>query len=447
MGRRKMNIIHEGEGVIRNIKWCGDLIAWSNEKGVKIYSLSEKRLITFIIKDHDTRLRDELYRCCLLWLDQDTLVLGWADRFKICKVVRKFTGTLPSNTKASKALSALAVSVLPSSSSTFGSSDKKDFGTHVEVVSVVETDFYTCGLAPFKDTNQFLLLCYEKSENGKNELVTLDDTRPHIRVIQANQDSFEEISFDVINIKDYEKNRPFEYRLDFIIDEGSYFILSPKDVIKAMPRSFDDHLKWLMERFNFEQALEDIKNAAPNSAKIYTYQAVALNYIDYLIASKQHKEAADWCSKITLDNKNWEEKILIFAKEGKLEEIFEKIPSSNPTLAPVIYEKVLNEFLRLKNYQVFKYLVKKWPCDIYDLKCITNALLDAQRRDDSQILLECLAILYEYQKLLDKAFVIYINLADQAVFEFLIKHNLYECAFENIIQLIGLNKDVILTMF
>lgn len=35
MGRRKTNILHEGEGIIRNIKWSEDLIAWSNDKVVK----------------------------------------------------------------------------------------------------------------------------------------------------------------------------------------------------------------------------------------------------------------------------------------------------------------------------------------------------------------------------------------------------------------------------
>lgn len=32
MGRRKTNILHEGEGIIRNIKWSNDLIAWSNDR-------------------------------------------------------------------------------------------------------------------------------------------------------------------------------------------------------------------------------------------------------------------------------------------------------------------------------------------------------------------------------------------------------------------------------
>ena len=47
-----------------------------------------------------------------------------------------------------------------------------------------------------------------------------------------------------------------------------------------------------------------------------------MNYIDYLIMSKQHKTAAEWCSKIKMSAKTWEEKILIFAKEGKLDVFF-----------------------------------------------------------------------------------------------------------------------------
>ena len=44
-----------------------------------------------------------------------------------------------------------------------------------------------------------------------------------------------------------------------------------------------------------------------------------MNFIDFLLLSKQYKEAAEWCGKTALPSKDWEEKILIFAKEGKLE--------------------------------------------------------------------------------------------------------------------------------
>ena len=77
---------------------------------------------------------------------------------------------------------------------------------------------------------------------------------------------------------------------------------------------------------------------------------------------------------------------------------------------------------------------------MYDVKCITNAVLDIQRRSDDPTLLQSLALLYEYQRLFDKSFVIYINLADQTVFDFLVKHSLYECAFDNLTRLIELNR-------
>ncbi len=107
-------------------------------------------------------------------------------------------------------------------------------------------------------------MCYEKLGNEENigAMEIPEDSRPHIRVIDIHPDSFEETSLDAVTIKDYEKNRPCDYRLDFIQDEGAFFIIGPKDIIKATPRSFDDHIRWLMDRFEFEQALTDIKNAS-----------------------------------------------------------------------------------------------------------------------------------------------------------------------------------------
>ena len=200
------------------------------------------------------------------------------------------------------------------------------------------------------------------SSTGSPE--TLIDPRPHIRVISAHPDSFEEISFDAVTIKDYEKNQPLHYRLDFIAEEGLFFILSPKDVIKAMPRSIDDRIKWFIERCEFGHAFDVIKRAATaglgNTIKVYTQQVVSLHYIDFLLMSKRYREASEWCGKVTLSAKVWEEKIVLFAKEGKLEEIYERIPTSNPTMAPAIYEQVLNEFLRLKQFVIFKLLILKW---------------------------------------------------------------------------------------
>jgi hypothetical protein len=105
--------------------------------------MTEKRIITYLTKDHDARLRDELFRCSLLWFDPDTLVIGWADRFKICKIIRRHSvanlAASGNSGKAANAISAMAATVLSSGAgiaSTFvaaSSNDKRDFGTHVEL--------------------------------------------------------------------------------------------------------------------------------------------------------------------------------------------------------------------------------------------------------------------------------------------------------------------------
>ena len=60
----------------------GELIAWANDLGVKIYDLTSKQRITFIARDHSPDLRPELYRCNLCWKDDTTLLIGWGDTVK-----------------------------------------------------------------------------------------------------------------------------------------------------------------------------------------------------------------------------------------------------------------------------------------------------------------------------------------------------------------------------
>ena len=109
-------------------------------------------------------LRDEIYRCSLLWLDENTLVIGWADRFKICKVVRRHhaglvmmgdvgtaSGANSSGIGGGGALRKGSSKVLGATLGALGatgigsnfvtSSDKKDLGTHVEISMVLEEDF------------------------------------------------------------------------------------------------------------------------------------------------------------------------------------------------------------------------------------------------------------------------------------------------------------------
>jgi hypothetical protein len=47
---RKGEVIHKGEGPITNIKWKGNMIAWANSEGVKIYDTERNQLFAYIEK-------------------------------------------------------------------------------------------------------------------------------------------------------------------------------------------------------------------------------------------------------------------------------------------------------------------------------------------------------------------------------------------------------------
>jgi hypothetical protein len=79
-----------------------------------------------------------------------------------------------------------------------------------------------------------------------------EDRRPVLRIIKPFPDYYEEFSVDLINVKDYEKNKCCDYCLDYLMDENMFFIVCPKDIAVAKPRTFDDHIDWLIGRQEYE---------------------------------------------------------------------------------------------------------------------------------------------------------------------------------------------------
>lgn len=100
----KDNVIHAGEGPIHAIAWRGDLIAWANNLGVKVYDCATSERITYISRSQGAPPPDQ-YRCCLHWAKDDTLLIGWADSVKIAVVKEKKAqggpgGVAPSQVKS-----------------------------------------------------------------------------------------------------------------------------------------------------------------------------------------------------------------------------------------------------------------------------------------------------------------------------------------------------------
>jgi len=251
-------VLHSGEGPIWAIEWRGDLIAWANDAGVKIYDRVSAQRIGYIDRGANAP-RAELFKCTLHWKDDRTLVIGWADHIKIVRVRNRpktQTGGLP-----------------PLS---------------IEVLSVWEVDCMVSGLAPYHDTG-YVVLAYIPPDTYTNE-ATQDRAeqrrkaanRPELRII----DRGDEIAADELAVTSFERYICNDYSLirsKRQDDVDVFLVLTPSDLIVVQPRDEADHIDWLVERERYEEALTAAEELQEKHGGAFDVQAIGLKYMQHLV--------------------------------------------------------------------------------------------------------------------------------------------------------------------
>ncbi|CAH2283280.1 vacuolar sorting-associated 41 homolog [Pelobates cultripes] len=407
LNRWKTTVLHEGEGNITNIKWRGNLIAWANNMGVKIYDIMTRQRITNVPRG-DTSLRPDMYPCSLFWKDNLTLVVGWGKSVKVCSVKERH---------------ASEVRDLPS--------------RYVEIVSQFDTEFFISGIAPLCD--QFVMLFYVKETSDQKNKVFC--ARPRFDIIQPHPDSYEEVSSDAITVRGFQENECRDYRLEYAEGESLFYIISPRDVVLAKERDQDDHIDWLLGRKKYEEALMAAEISQKN-IKRHDIQDIGIAYIAHLLEKGAYDTAARKCQKILGKNmKLWEEEVIRFKKIGQLKAISRYLPRGDLRLKPVIYEMILDEFLKT-DHESFATLIREWPGDLYNGKSIAKALKGyLSRYPENRTLLEALAELYTYDQRYDQALEIYLTLRNKEAFELIHKHDLFSSIKDKIVLLMDFDKE------
>lgn len=233
------------------------------------------------------------------------------------------------------------------------------------------------------------------------------------------------------------------------------FIHSPYDCILASKRDLSDHLSWLLDHKQFQQAwqlvddhpevissnterLADIgpdvsdrrKDGSDDTADdFYDEASSAVDSASQLINSSVEKEkhrigelwiqsfieSGDWnsagkvCGKVLGTSHPWEHWVLTFAGADKFDEIVNYIPSAHiqPPLPSMIYELVLGHYITV-NRPRLKDLLTAWSSDLFDISTVTTALEnqlkyrdvredsieDGEKGRDWRIVMECLGKLY-----------------------------------------------------
>lgn len=407
LNRWKTSVLHEGEGMITNVKWRANLIAWANNVGVKIYDITSKQRITNVLRDN-TSLRPEMYHCSLCWKDNTTLIIGWGTSVKICVVKERDPAEMRD---------------LPS--------------RYVEIVSAFETEFFISGLAPLADQLVTLFYVKENLENMEEELLS----RPRLDIIQPSSESCEEISSDALTVRNFKGNQCLDYRLEHADGEPLYYIISPKDIVVAKERDQDDHIDWLLDKKKYEEALMAAEISFKN-IKRHDFQKIGMAYINHLLEKGAYEEAAKKCHKVLGKNMNlWENQVFQFRKINQLKAISQYLPRGDLRLKPAIYEMILQDFL-LTDCEAFARLIHEWPGELYNNMTIVQAVTNQLRNEPTnKTLLATLAELYTYDQRYDRALEIYLRLRHKDVYQLIHKHNLFAAIEDKIVLLMDFDKE------
>jgi len=405
-------VLHSGEGPIYAISWSGQLIAWANNLGVKIYDCNIKQRITYISRPKGSPPPDQ-YQCHLMWVAEDTLFIGWADCLKIAVIKERRDGS----------------SSLPN--------------RYVEIVAILQTDFMISGVGSFGEYIVLLAFITDDSsdqEEGRSSkaISSGSPSRPELRILtRAN----EEVSSDALSIIGFEKYNVRDYQLHHLMGESLFYVVSPHDIVMAKPCDLDDHITWLLDREKYSEALEA---AERNEELLKTHKLLDIGerYLNYLISHAKVDVAASNCQRILKnDPQLWEKWIFVFAKIRQLKAISTYIPIHNPTLSDTVYEIVLNNFLQ-SDHPRFLQTIDEWPCSLYNVRTIiTSVQENLKRHPDSHPLMEALALLFSYNNQFDDALHAYLKLGKGDVFGLILQHGLYEAIQDKIALLMKFDED------
>ncbi|KAB7507228.1 Vacuolar protein sorting-associated protein 41-like protein [Armadillidium nasatum] len=420
-GSLKPIVLYENSGgsgeVIRNISWKGQFMAWAMDSAVKVMDMETKTVISLIKRDHSLALGCDQYPPHICWQNEYTLLIGWGDSVKVCRV----------RERTSESVKYTDLDLPP---------------YYVEIVYMFVTDFYVCGIGPLDQL--VVVLTYNKSTNiegKKGDENSEEWRRPQMRVLQPLQGTYEELSKDVLAIKDYENYQPVNYHLEHLIDDRRFYVVCPQDVVVAKPREAHDRVKWLLEHERFQEALEVVENCG-GKVSHYTVRNVGQTYIEHLIAHEHYKMAANLAPKILGNDKIlWEEMVVRFNNINQLKHLSCHIPTGppGPLLSTAIYQTILLDLLK-SDHKTFLKVIQKWNKNLYNINLMIHDVLGVLAKESSNmVLLQALAHLYSNINKHDKALAIYLKLKHKDIFGLIRRHSLYWCVANHIVDLMTLD--------
>lgn len=82
-------ILSRAEGCVTAIAWKGQFVAWASHTGVRVYDLNDRCSLGFMSWEVPSGGELKNFRCNLRWTDSTTLLIGWVDTVRVCKIRKR----------------------------------------------------------------------------------------------------------------------------------------------------------------------------------------------------------------------------------------------------------------------------------------------------------------------------------------------------------------------
>lgn len=396
----KETILSANEGPILQTAWSGNLVAWSNDQGVRVYDLLNMRMVGLVDR-RPASPRADLYKCRLLWQDPTTLIIGWYDH--ITKVViQEGVGKV----------------------------------LNLDSTYTMKLDCIVSGLAMLSQNLLVMAYIIDLQATADPAITSQPAERPEIRIINP---QFEEISEDALGLRGFAKLQPNDYDIFAHPSESSFYVVSPKDIVSACERDAVDHVQWLVEMRKYDEAL-DAAHDNPNLPLQFSYGKIGRQFMDHLQADGRFDRAAELAPKVLMeDAEAWEKLIFTFAERGHLRDITPHVPTELPVLSSVVYEMALGQYLATDQTMLLSTL-RKWPVEVYNADDIANAIEHKlMRSKDNSVLKECFAELLLKMDRPRDALPYYLALSRTDTFALIEQYHLFDAVQDDVLDLVLLD--------
>jgi hypothetical protein len=444
-----------GEGPVRAVAWAGPCVAWANDRGVKIYDIAARTPVAFIDRPRGSP-PPERYPPRLVWDENATLLVGWADCVKV-----------------------VAVSL------------RRDWVRRAEILEQFQTEYVVAGIAPHGE-DKLLVLAF--LETGANESASASDggdgrmsrrrvsRRPEMRVVRRGSAGAVEYSRDALGVDGYDAFRPEEYALvrfgnvtetNGNVPSGSsaprlaYLLASPKALVAARararaptesrgsrpgatstPRSSCATRTSARKQTQKTQTRGCRRSATPSSPRTWSTSCASAREKSGggdADAEAKREALCRLCPRLFRgDARLWEKWLFLFARNSEgdapgnpsgrlLATIAPYVPTANPALRPEAYELILHAFLASpKDHARFLATVKAWPGSLYGVagiiettrRAVFDALHERETPNTVATLREALAELYLLDGQRERALAAHIALGRPSVLDFVARHDL-----------------------